>query len=91
LVPRQDPSLGTATEGKSAIAIELDLVDPGASRHGNIPRRELAKHPATGVDFPKTEGVDKETIQETVRREDVDVDESGKTARLEKSNNEEKL
>jgi stress response protein YsnF len=39
----------------------------------------------------KTAGVDKETIQETVRSEDVDVDESGKTTRLEKGINEEKL
>ena len=35
----------------------------------------------------KTEGVEKETI----RREDVDVDEGGKTTRLEKGINEEKL
>jgi hypothetical protein len=39
----------------------------------------------------KTEGVDKETIQETVRREDVDLDESGKAAPREKGINEEKL
>jgi uncharacterized protein (TIGR02271 family) len=31
-----------------------------------------------GVRIRKTEGVEQETIQETVRREDVDVDESGK-------------
>jgi stress response protein YsnF len=37
----------------------------------------------------KTEGVDKETIQETVRREEVDVDESGKTTRLESGTGEE--
>jgi stress response protein YsnF len=39
----------------------------------------------------RTEGIEKETIQETVRREDVEVDESGKTARREKGINEEKL
>jgi stress response protein YsnF len=39
----------------------------------------------------KTEGVEKKTIQETVRREDVDVDESGKTTRREKGIDEEKL
>jgi stress response protein YsnF len=39
----------------------------------------------------KTEGVDTETIQESVRREDVDVDESGKTARREKGTGKEPL
>ena len=33
-----------------------------------------------GVRVRKTEGVEKQTIQETVRREDVDVDESGKAS-----------
>jgi hypothetical protein len=39
----------------------------------------------------KTEGIDKETIRESVRHEDVDVDESGKTTRSEKDISEEKL
>ena len=34
-----------------------------------------------GVRVRKTEGTERETIQESVRREDVDVDESGKTSR----------
>jgi stress response protein YsnF len=38
-----------------------------------------------------TFGEEKETIRETVRREGVDVDESGKTTRLGKGINEEKL
>jgi stress response protein YsnF len=50
-----------------------------------------AVHVTGGVRVRKTEGVDTETIQKTVRREDVDVDESGKTARREKGINEEKL
>jgi stress response protein YsnF len=44
-----------------------------------------------GVRVRKTEGVDTETIQETVRREDVDVDESSKTARREKGIGKEPL
>ena len=32
-----------------------------------------------GVGVRKTEGIEKETIRETIRREDVNVDESGKT------------
>jgi stress response protein YsnF len=39
----------------------------------------------------KTQGVDKEKIQETIRREGVDVDESGKTARREKGTGKESL
>jgi uncharacterized protein (TIGR02271 family) len=34
-----------------------------------------------GVRVRKTEGTERETIQESVRREDVDIDESGKTSR----------
>jgi uncharacterized protein (TIGR02271 family) len=34
-----------------------------------------------GVRVRKTEGVEKETIRESVRREDVNIDESGKTTR----------
>jgi uncharacterized protein (TIGR02271 family) len=33
-----------------------------------------------GVRIRKTEGVEQETIQESVRREDVDIDESGKAS-----------
>jgi stress response protein YsnF len=44
-----------------------------------------------GVWVRKTQGVDKETIQETIRREGVDVDESGKTARREKGTGKESL
>jgi stress response protein YsnF len=31
-----------------------------------------------GLRIRKTEGVDRETVQENVRREDVDIDERGK-------------
>jgi uncharacterized protein (TIGR02271 family) len=49
-----------------------------------------------GVRVRKTKGVEKQTIQETVRREDVDVDESGKASgsrkgRIDPGTGEEKL
>ena len=49
-----------------------------------------------GVRVRKTEGVEKQTIQETVRREDVDVDENGKASgsrkgRIDPGTGEEKL
>jgi stress response protein YsnF len=34
-----------------------------------------------GVRIRKTKGVEQETIQENVRREDVDIDESGKASK----------
>jgi hypothetical protein len=47
---------------------------------------------ATGaVRVRKTEGIEKKTIRESIRREDVAVDESGKTTRPEKGMGEEKL
>ena len=44
---------------------------------GEEPVVEKEVHVTGGVRVRKTQGVDTETIQETVRREDVDVDESG--------------
>jgi uncharacterized protein (TIGR02271 family) len=42
---------------------------------------EKKTHVTGGVRVRKTEGTERETIQESVRREDVDIDESGKTSR----------
>jgi uncharacterized protein (TIGR02271 family) len=44
-----------------------------------------------GVRVRKTQGIEQETVQENVRREEVDVDESGKSTRPEPSTGEEKL
>ena len=59
------------------------------SREEPVVEKEV--HVTGGVRVRKTEGVDKEIVQETVRREDVDIDESGKTARLDKDIDVEKL
>jgi uncharacterized protein (TIGR02271 family) len=56
-----------------------------------VPVIEKEVHVTGGVRVRKTEGIEKETIQETVRREDVDVDESGKIARREKGTGQEAL
>jgi stress response protein YsnF len=56
------------------------------SREEPVVEKEV--HVTGGVRVRKTEGVD-ETIRETVRREEVDVDESGKTTRLESGTGEE--
>ena len=59
------------------------------SREEPVVEKEV--HVTGGVRVRKTEGVDKEPIQESVRREDVDVDESGKTVRREKGTGKEPL
>jgi uncharacterized protein (TIGR02271 family) len=66
-----------------------ELVKVPLSREEPVVEKEVRVTGAVRV--RKTEGVDKETIRESVRREDVDVDESGKTTRLEKGVSEEKL
>ena len=42
---------------------------------------EKETHVTGGVRVRKTEGTDQETIHESIRREDVDIDESGKASR----------
>jgi uncharacterized protein (TIGR02271 family) len=70
-------------------AFQEEVIKVSLSREEPVVEKEV--HVTGGVRVRKTAGVDKETIQETVRSEDVDVDESGKTTRLEKGINEEKL
>ena len=45
-----------------------------------LSREEPMVEVTGGVRVRKTEGTERETIQESVRREDVDIDESGKTS-----------
>jgi uncharacterized protein (TIGR02271 family) len=66
-----------------------ELVKVSLSREEPVVEKEVRVTGAVRV--RKTEGIDKETIRESVRREDVDVDESGKTTRPEEGVSEEKL
>jgi uncharacterized protein (TIGR02271 family) len=68
---------------------EEEVIKVPLSREEPVVEKEV--HVTGGVRVRKTEGVDTETIQETVRREDVDVDESSKTARREKGTGKEPL
>jgi uncharacterized protein (TIGR02271 family) len=70
-------------------AFQEEVIKVPLSREEPVVEKEV--HVTGGVRVRKTEGTDKETIQETVRREDVDVDESGKTTRLEKGTGEKPL
>ena len=61
--------------------------DPFQEQHVEVPLSreepvvEKETHVTGGVRVRKTEGTEKKTIQESARREDVDVDEGGKTSR----------
>ena len=68
-------------------AFQEEVIKIPLSREEPVIEKEV--HVTGGVRLRKTEGVDKETIQETVRRENVNVDESGKTTRPEKGTGEE--
>jgi uncharacterized protein (TIGR02271 family) len=74
--------IGTGKE-----AFQEEVIKVPLSREEPVVEKEV--HVTGGVRVRKTEGVDKETIRETVRREEVDVDESGKTTRLESGTGEE--
>jgi hypothetical protein len=71
------------------VAFLVSERDSAYSLFPPLSRHEV--HVTRGVRVRKTQGVDTETIQETIRREDVDVDESGKTARREKGTGKESL
>jgi conserved domain len=53
-----------------------ERVEVPLSREEPVVEKET--HVTGGVRVRKTEGIERETIQESVRREDVDIDESGK-------------
>jgi uncharacterized protein (TIGR02271 family) len=81
-VAAHEVEAGQGTFQEEVIKVPLSREEPVVEKEVRV----------TGaVRVRKTEGVDKETIQETVRREDVDVDESGKTARREKGTGQEPL
>jgi uncharacterized protein (TIGR02271 family) len=73
--------------GSGKEAFREEVIKVPLSREEPVVEKEV--HTTGGVRVRKTEGVDKETIQETVRREEVYVDESGKTTRLESGTGEE--
>ena len=79
-VPAQE--IGTGKE-----AFQEEVIKVPLSREEPVVEKEV--HITGGVRVRKTEGVDKETIQESVRREDLYVDESGKTTRLESGTGDE--
>jgi uncharacterized protein (TIGR02271 family) len=70
-------------------AFQEEVIKVPLSREEPVVEKEV--HVTGEVRVRKTEGVDKETIQETVRREDVDADESGKSGRSEKGIGQEPL
>jgi uncharacterized protein (TIGR02271 family) len=81
-VPAHEVEAGKGTFQEEVIKVPLSREEP-------VVEKEV--HVTGGVRVRKTQGIDTETIQETVRREDVDVDESGKTARREKGSGQEPL
>jgi uncharacterized protein (TIGR02271 family) len=81
-VPAHEVEAGKGTFQEEVIKVPLSREEP-------VVEKEV--HVTGGVRVRKTQGVDTETIQESVRREDVDVDESGKTARREKGTGKEPL
>ncbi|MBV8227061.1 MAG: DUF2382 domain-containing protein [Verrucomicrobia bacterium] len=60
-----------------------EKVEVPLSREEPVVEKEI--HVTGGVRVRKTDELDQETIQESVRREDVDVDERGKTSRRKQS------
>ena len=86
-VPAHEVKAGKGTFQEEMIEVPLSREEP-------VVEKEV--HVTGGVRVRKTEGVDTETIQETVRREDIDVDESGKASgsgkgRIDPGTGEEKL
>jgi uncharacterized protein (TIGR02271 family) len=81
-VPAHEVEAGKGTFQEEVIRVPLSREEPVVEKEVRV---------TGGVRVHKTEGIDKETIQETVRREKVDVDESGKTARRETGAGQESL
>jgi uncharacterized protein (TIGR02271 family) len=75
-------STGTEPFKEEQIKVPLSREEPVVEKETRV---------TGGVRVRKTQGVKQETIQENVRSEDVDVDESGKTTRLEPGTGGEKL
>jgi uncharacterized protein (TIGR02271 family) len=75
-------STGTGPFKEEQIKVPLSREEPVVEKETRV---------TGGVRVRKTQGVKQETIQENVRSEDVDVDESGKTTRLEPGTGGEKL
>jgi uncharacterized protein (TIGR02271 family) len=75
-------STGTEPFREEQIKVPLTREEPVVEKETRV----------TGaVRVRKTQGVEQQTIQERVRREDIDVDESGKTTRAERETEEGKL
>jgi uncharacterized protein (TIGR02271 family) len=74
-------STGTEPFKEEQIKVPLSREEPIVEKETRV---------TGGVRVRKTQGVEQETIQENVRREDVDVDESGKTSRPEPGRGEQK-
>ena len=81
-VAAHEVEAGQGTFQEEVIKVPLSREEPVVEKEVRV---------TGGVRVRKTEGIDKETIQETVRREDVDVDQSGKTTRREKGTGQEPL
>jgi uncharacterized protein (TIGR02271 family) len=81
-VAAHEVEAGKGTFQEEVIKVPLSREEPVVEKEVRV---------TGGVRVRKTEGIENETIQETVQREDVDVDESGKTARREKGNGQEPL
>jgi len=80
---------GHEVESTGKDAFQEEHIAVPLSREEPVVEKET--HVTGAVRVRKTEGVEKETIRESVRREDLDIDESGKTARGESGTREEKL
>jgi uncharacterized protein (TIGR02271 family) len=66
-------------EGGGKEPFDEEHIEVPLSREEPVVEKET--HVTGGVRVRKTEGTEQETIQESVRREDVDIDESSKTSR----------
>ena len=69
---------GHEVESTGKDAFQEEHIAVPLSREEPVVEKET--HVTGAVRVRKTEGVEKETIRESVRREDLDIDESGKTA-----------
>ena len=70
---------GEQIEQTGKESFQEQQVEVPLSREEPVVEKET--HVTGGVRVRKTEDIDQETIQESVRREDVDIDESGSTSR----------
>jgi uncharacterized protein (TIGR02271 family) len=75
-------SSGMETFQEEQIKIPLSREEPVVEKETRV---------TGGVRIRKTQGIEQETLRENVRREDVDVDESGKTTRTERDGGGEKV